>query len=207
MSLYVDLTGEQPVFGTLRKLRPSVSFPKEITPGVLKHVNLYRVVDTLEFDESVDKVVNLDPPYIRESARTYERVGLESLTNEELISSVKSKKKTQVNIILKGKLEGTVEYANNEFQLGAGGRQNMSDTLTVLNDVPNAHGGYWRSVNNKKIQMNSNTAKDLFIRAYAYGATCIRHSHDLKNQIEEANTIIDVNDIDINVGWPNQRIL
>lgn len=209
MALYVDTTTEPHSFGTLGSLRPNSSIPQNPSPKQLRFNNLYKVVDSFDsFDENTEKIVEADPVVIDEDLRLYYRVAIVDKTDEELLEEKRLEKKAAIQLNLYNALNGSVIYANNYFQLGNNGRENMSDTLNVFNTgVANAHGGYWRSGSNEEIVMSDATAKNLFVLSYVYGASCVRHSHQLKTYVNNANTVASVESIDINGSWPNNHIL
>jgi hypothetical protein len=189
----------------VRKLFPNVSFPINL-PYQYQIGQYIKYSKTSKPSANTDqKVVEVTP--IKQNGAWIQQWEVQNLPSDTVISRLKEKKKTEVAAELSMRINGDVYHENNAFQLGNGGRKNMSDTLSVISSgIANAHGGYWRSKDNTKVPFNDQEVISLFVSAYAYGANCIRHSHDLKDQINNANTVSAVETINVSGGWPNNQI-
>jgi len=189
----------------VRKLFPNVSFPRKL-PYQYQIGQYIKYSKTTKPSTNTDQtVVEVTP--IKQNGAWIQQWELQDLPSNTVLSMIKQKKKQEIATELSLRINGDVYYGNSAFQLGNDGRKNMSDTLSVLSSgTPNAHGGYWRSKDNVKVPFNDQEVISLFVSAYAYGANCIRHSHDLKDQINNANTVSAVETINVSGGWPNNQI-
>jgi len=203
---YVDLTGDEPVIGTLKELRPNVSVPVNLNVQILSDINLYKVIDRISYDRSTQRLYPLAQPIIDEDNRTYRTVKVIALPAVDKISILKNKKLVFIKNKKKSLQTGLLSFEGNVFQIDNDSKNTLNNAITLNLHSANSHGGTWTDVTNTPIPMND----DKLIEFGIYVGEFFKDVHitklTLEYNINNANTLTAINSIDETLGWPDNGI-
>ena len=204
---YVDLTGETPVFGTLKELKPNVSIPKKITTQVLLDLDLYKVVDRISYNRSTQLLDSLEDPIVNDQDRTYTTVEAVDLPDNTKIELIRNEKLQSIKSTKRSLQEGLLVFANNTFQINETSRNTLNNAITLNNHSANSHGGTWTDINNTPIPMDDETLIDFGLSVGNFFKSVHIQKLTFEYYLNTANTLAAIESIDVTSGWPNNGIV
>jgi hypothetical protein len=203
---YVDLTGETPVFGTLKELKPNVSIPKNPSVQILKDLNLYKLINKISYDRSTQRLYPLVQPVIDEDNRTYRTIKIIALPTAEKVSIIKAKKIDFIKNKKNSLQTGLLSFEGNVFQIDNDSKNTLNNAITLNLHSANNHGGTWTDVNNNPVPMSDDKLIDLGLYVGEFFKNVHIRKLTLEYQLNSANTLTAVNAIDETSGWPDNGV-
>lgn len=168
-------------FNLVPKVEPTDSF--------MQKNSLYReAILTPNINQKLISIV----PELKEDNLVYAHkiVPLSSVEKEKELQNKKIDLHTIIKEGLNRKISKGFIYKNERYQINNVDQMNMNSIQTsFLKGVSNAHGGYWRTYNNKEVSMTDEEVQEFFDNVAAYKMQLIREAHKDKNSADESTDL------------------
>lgn len=151
---------------------------------------------------------DIEPPEVPEGKKAVWNDGVWDLENisepepEPVLEDVIADKIQELKTVYYSKVSGGFTFEGNLYQIRDIDRINMVSVMADFNGgATNAHGGFWRTMDNQMIAMTDAKVQEFILAAKAYVASLFQSNWTHADAINALTDISAVEAYDVTTGW------